>query len=197
MGAVQKAKSEETRRRVLEAAICLMGEEGLSALQIRPVAAKAGYSVGSVYKHFPDLDTLIIAVNGVTLNEIKDRMIEAVEKESKPLERLQILARSYLHFALERPNFWRGLFDHHISGQVGIPMEHKEQNIVLLSLISKEISLLHPDLGCDLLAARSRTCFAAVHGLVAFSMEGRFVGLSGDLLEKELNYLVERLVIPG
>ena len=42
-------------------------------------------------------------------------------------------------------------------------------------------------------AARTRTCFAAVHGVVAISLEDRFVGLADDTLPAEMDFLVERL----
>nr|WP_319388379.1 TetR/AcrR family transcriptional regulator [uncultured Cohaesibacter sp.] len=195
MAGVQEAKRLETGRRLLEAAVSLMQEEGLKALQIRAIAAKAGYSVGSVYKHYPDVDALIIAVNSLTLDQIRQRMVEAIRVPGTPLERLKILARSYLHFAVEQPNLWRGLFDHHLPGNASIPEEHRAQNVKLLDLIGQEIAALNPQLGPEMLSVRSRTCFAAVHGMVSFSMEGRFIGLKSEQLEQELDFLVERLAL--
>lgn len=196
MAGIQEAKRLETGRRVLEAAVALMQQEGLAAFQIRTIAAKAGYSVGSVYKHYPDIDTLIIAVNTITLDQIKDQMAAAVDDVIKPLDRLKCLARTYLHFANEQPNLWRGLFDHRSGGDDEIPSQHKMQNVELLSLIGQEIGMLNPNLDLDTLATRSRTCFAAVHGMVSFNMEGRFIGLTGEMLEQELDFLVERLTLP-
>lgn len=197
MAGVQEAKRLETGRRVLEAAVTLMQKEGLQALQIRTIANKAGYSVGSVYKHYPDIDKLIIAVNSITLEGMMERLSDAVAKAGTPLDRLKALARTYLHFAKDQSNLWRGLFEHHLAGNDEIPKEHKQQNVALLTLIGKELAELNPSLDSDSLATRSRTCFAAVHGMVTFSMEGRFVGLSGEMLEKELDFLVEQLVLPS
>ena len=196
MTETQKTKKEETRRRILEAAISLMEELGLASVQIRAVAKKADYSIGSVYKHFADIDDLISAVNGITLDRVANAMDQAVRKESAPLARLKALAHAYLSFASENPKLWRGLFDHHLPEGKAIPDDHKERNIALLAFISREIAILDPQLGSQELDARSRTCFAAVHGLVTFNMEGRFIGLSGSGLEREMDYLVERLTLP-
>lgn len=195
MAGIQEAKRLETGRRVLEAAVTLMQQEGLASFQIRTIAAKAGYSVGSVYKHYPDIDALIIAVNTITLDQIKDRMASAIRDVKEPLDRLKCLARAYLHFANEESNLWRGLFDHRIDGADEIPNQHKTQNVELLSLIGQELGALNPDLNLEALATRSRTCFAAVHGMVTFTMEGRFIGLTGEMLEQELDFLVERLTL--
>ena len=195
MAGVQKAKRMETGRRVLEAALALMREEGLKALQIRTIASKAGYSVGSVYKHYPDIDALIIAVNGVTLTQMNELLSQSMQQSDDPLERLKLLARCYMHFAYSQPNLWRGLFEHHLPDDGAIPDAHKAQNVELLALIERELAILSPALDQEALSIRSRTCFAAVHGMVTFSMEGRFVGLSGQQLEEELDFLVERLTV--
>ncbi len=193
MAGVQKAKSEETHRRILEAAVALMEEGGLNAVQIRAVAAKAGYSVGSVYKHYADIDALIIAVNAITLQRINDTMTEATEGLADPVARLKALAHAYLDFARANVNLWRGLFDHHLAGAKEIPDNHRQQNIALLAFIGREIKTLEPAMDDAALAARTRTCFAAVHGLVTISLEDRFIGLSEDTLPVEMDFLVDRL----
>ena len=99
MAGVQKAKSEETHRRVLEAAIAAVEAGGMEAVNIRKIAADAGYSVGSVYKHFADQDALLLAVNSVTLGRIKDLMASKVETVDEPLARLKVLALARLQRA--------------------------------------------------------------------------------------------------
>ncbi|MEE2864656.1 MAG: TetR/AcrR family transcriptional regulator, partial [Pseudomonadota bacterium] len=59
--------------------------------------------------------------------------------------------------------------------------------------IAAPLRELDPSMMEEDLAARTRTAFAAVHGLVTISLEARFVGLSGEKLEQEMNFLVERL----
>jgi AcrR family transcriptional regulator len=193
MAGVQKAKSEETRRRVLEAAVDVMREGGLGALQIREVATRAGYAVGSVYKHFADLDELIIAVNSITLDEIARVMLDAASSEAKPVERLKRLAHAYLKFAEDNANAWRGLFSHHLPEGQSTPDIHKQKVTALLSLIADALQVIDPELEDGALDVRARTCFGAMHGLVSIALEDRFVGLEGEVLKVEMDYVVERL----
>jgi len=193
MAGIQKAKSEETHRRVLEAAISAVEAGGMEAVNIRKIAANAGYSVGSVYKHFADQDALLLAVNSVTLDRIKNVMATAVEGIETPLARLKALAKAYLEFARDNRNLWTTLFNHRLPDGKEVPEWHIQENIALLGFIAAPMKELSPQLGEEALAARSRTAFAAVHGLVTISLEARFVGLSGDKLEHEMNFLVERL----
>ena len=193
MAGVQKAKSEETHRRVLEAAIAAVEAGGIEAVNIRKIAADAGYSVGSVYKHFADQDALLLAVNSVTLGRIKDLMASKVETVDEPLARLKALALAYLAFARDNRNLWMTLFSHHLPEGKAVPEWHIQENIALLGFIAAPLRELDPSMMEEDLAARTRTAFAAVHGLVTISLEARFVGLSGEKLEQEMNFLVERL----
>ncbi|MEO9527905.1 TetR/AcrR family transcriptional regulator [Roseibium sp.] len=193
MPGLQKTKSEETRRRVLEAAATVMTENGIDAVQIREVASRAGCSVGSVYKHFSDRDELIIAVNSRTLSKIRTALTEASAGICDPLTRLKVLARTYLDYAAADTNAWRGLFAHQLPDRRDMPEEHQLENIRLLSLIADALAELAPGLDEAGLAVRTRTCFGAMHGLVSIALEGRFVALEDEQLHSEMDFVVERL----
>ena len=193
MAGIQKAKSEETQRRVLEAAIKAVEAGGLEAVNIRKIATEAGYSVGSVYKHYADQDELLIAVNTITLERIRAAMSDAVQGMEEPLDQLKALARTYLEFARSNRNLWTTLFVHRPPEGRPAPEAHVQGNIALLAFIAAPLRKLDPGFSEEELAARTRTCFAAVHGLVEIGLEERFVGLPGDRMDKELMFLVERL----
>ncbi|WP_428646785.1 TetR/AcrR family transcriptional regulator [Roseibium sp.] len=193
MSGKQKAKSEETQRRVLEAAVSAVETGGLEAVNIRKIAADAGYSVGSVYKHYEDQDALLLGVNSVTLGRIKQVMAEAVVGINEPLAQLKMLAQTYLDFARQNERLWTTLFAHRLPEGKKVPEWQIQENIALLAFIAAPLKQLHPDLTDETLAARTRTCFAAVHGLVTISLEDRFIGLAGKPLDREMEFLVERL----
>lgn len=194
MSGLQQAKSEETRRKVLEAACEAIESGGLAAVNIRNIAKEAGYSIGSVYKHFKDVDELIIAVNTLTFSKMKDRMAEAFDAEDDPLNRLQALARTYYRFSRENTKLWLTLFGHRLPEDYPTPEEHVQANVDLLSFVGQALQGLHPELEGEELTVRVKTCFAAVHGIVALSYERRFVSLSDEVLERELEFAVARLV---
>lgn len=193
MAGLQKAKREEAARKLLEAAVACVKESGIDALHARELAKRSGYSVGSVYKYYADLDALIAEVNTVTLGQIGQAVGQAITQTSDPLERLKALSHAYMGFARDNENLWKALFGHRLPKGREIPKEHREANIALLSLIGQSLLEINSKLSEDALQARTRTCFAAVHGVVTIAMEQRFVGLSGDTLKTEMDFLVERL----
>lgn len=193
MAGLQKAKREEAARKLLAAAVTSVEEGGIDALHARELARRSGYSVGSVYKYYADLDALIAAVNTITLGQIGEAVQTAIVGEDDPMARLKALAHAYMRFASENQNLWKALFGHRLPEGREIPQEHRDANIALLSLIGQALQQINPQLTEDTLQARTRTCFAAVHGVVTIALERRFVGLSGEQLISEMDFLVERL----
>src|SRR3954466_3603430 len=51
-------QQQQTRERILEAAIALIAEDGLAELTVPGVAERAGVSLRTVYRHFPAKDDL-------------------------------------------------------------------------------------------------------------------------------------------
>jgi AcrR family transcriptional regulator len=61
---------------IIEAARALASENGLAAVQIMPVAERAGIAAGTVYRYFPSKDDLVAALVGATA----EREIAAIRR---------------------------------------------------------------------------------------------------------------------
>src|SRR5882724_1446946 len=58
----QAERTEATRRKILDAAVSLLGERGYAGLRTADVALAAGVSKGAQTHHFPSKDALVVAV---------------------------------------------------------------------------------------------------------------------------------------
>lgn len=58
----QAERTEATRRKILDAAVQLLGERGYAGLRTADVAIAAGVSKGAQTHHFPSKDDLVVAV---------------------------------------------------------------------------------------------------------------------------------------
>jgi AcrR family transcriptional regulator len=67
----QQARSRLTQQRILEAGTALLEEGGTEALTIAAVAARAGVSVGSVYRRFGDKDRLTAALQHDMIDQFR------------------------------------------------------------------------------------------------------------------------------
>ncbi|MDN3719563.1 TetR/AcrR family transcriptional regulator [Roseibium salinum] len=112
---------------MLEAAVAAVEAGGQEAVNIRKIAAEAGYSVGSVYKHYEDQDALLTAVNSVTLGRIRQVMAAAVQGTDDPVAQLKALAQAYLAFARHNKNLWVTLFGHRLPEDKPVPEWHIQE----------------------------------------------------------------------
>src|SRR5689334_19704974 len=58
----RRANGEESRRRILDAAVEIAGERGYEGTSIALVSARCGLPASSIYWHFKDKDDLMAAV---------------------------------------------------------------------------------------------------------------------------------------
>jgi AcrR family transcriptional regulator len=96
-------KSEETRRRILAAALSVFRERGFYAATMREIAAAAGVAVGAAYYYFESKDALVMAFYAQAQNEMAPQL-QAVLSEARTLEqRLRgIIGQKLAYFAPHR-----------------------------------------------------------------------------------------------
>src|SRR5579871_5298461 len=69
-------KSEETRQRILEAALSVFRKRGFDAATMREVAAEASVAVGAAYYYFDSKDAIVMAF----YQQAQDEMAPALEE---------------------------------------------------------------------------------------------------------------------
>ncbi|WP_433075914.1 TetR/AcrR family transcriptional regulator [Dactylosporangium sp. CA-052675] len=70
----QQQRSRDKRDRVLAAAAALLQELPFDDIGTRQIADRAGVSVGSVYRFFPDKDAIFYALSATWLDKVLDLM---------------------------------------------------------------------------------------------------------------------------
>ncbi|GAA3676104.1 TetR family transcriptional regulator [Lentzea atacamensis] len=85
-----------TRDDWTEIALRALAEGGLPAVAIEPLAARAGATKGSVYHHFPNREALLKATVERWEREHTEKVIELVEAEKSPRDKLRTLFETVL-----------------------------------------------------------------------------------------------------
>jgi len=188
------ARREELKGRLIKAAQSRIQSSGLSGLRARDITADAGCALGALYTVFADLDDLILHVNSITLARLGAALRQEVTSAAEPGARLKALAKAYLAFARDNRMLWAALFEHRMAPAAPVPEWHLAEHAVLIQHLVEPLAMLRPALDTPELLARARTLFSAVHGIVAISLEDRFIGLAPSDLESELLNFVDILV---
>jgi AcrR family transcriptional regulator len=194
MSAKRTEKREDLRARLIEAATARIISGGLQKLRARDVTSDAGCALGALYNAFADLDDLIMHVNSETLKRLDAAIGTAIRQVGDPGEVLKVLALGYLAFARENRALWRALFEHHLPDNVAQPHWQLAEHEALIEHIVEPLAELQPSLNDKELRIRSRSLFAAVHGIISISLEGRFVGIAEAALATEVGHFVDIMV---
>lgn len=96
-------KSEETRQRILSAALQLFHDRGFEAATMRDIAVEAGVATGAAYYYFPSKDAIVMEFYRRSSDEMQRKIEAALESASGLEDRLLALIRvKWAHFAPHR-----------------------------------------------------------------------------------------------
>jgi AcrR family transcriptional regulator len=87
---------------ILAAGMNLMKEGGIQAINLRDVARKAHYSVGSLYQYFANKESLLLALAVQICDQFYLRLLKFHETEN-PEQDLMTLIREAIEFHIEEP----------------------------------------------------------------------------------------------
>lgn len=92
----------------VDAAIEIIQAQGLDAVSMRQVAAKAGVTHGALYQHFDDKRKLLSVVSEEGYRRLEKKMAAARNKASTdPIAQIEALAVAYVFFAADDPAYFR------------------------------------------------------------------------------------------
>jgi AcrR family transcriptional regulator len=96
------------REDILAAARDAAAEEGFAAVQIAPVAARAGIAAGTVYRYFPGKADLLAALLGALATEEVAAIRAAADASPGPLSALAAAIATFAASAARRPRLVAG-----------------------------------------------------------------------------------------
>src|SRR3954462_12285076 len=82
-------KAEETRERILDAALKLFRERGFDETTMRDIAAAAGVATGAAYYYFRSKEDLVMAFYVRTAEEARELMPAEISKSRDLRKRIQ------------------------------------------------------------------------------------------------------------
>lgn len=118
----RRGTGHELRDLVIRVATDLLAEVGdVDALTMRAVAAAAGVTPPSVYRHFPDKQALVRAVITQRFDEFTSMLrAAAASAGDQPMARLEAMTRAYVRSGLAQPGHYRVLFSAVNAGPAGL-----------------------------------------------------------------------------
>jgi AcrR family transcriptional regulator len=190
--ASKKDRRSEQRERLVVCAERLIATQGLEAVRARDLAKEMGCAVGAIYNLVADLDELVLLVAQRTQRDL-GAYLDAASGEMDGVAPESVLvawADTYLRFARENRLRWRALFEFRLPPDSALPdWFERDQEAIFARLVERLLPLTAE----ETVAARklkARMLFAAVHGIIALSLEEKIVTMPIEAVEGELDAFV-------
>lgn len=179
---------EELRNMAIAAAEQLVIAKGIGGISARKVAGEMGYTAGTLYLLFRNLDDLITEVNLRTLQQLETEIEQAVEGERDSVAAIYAIARGYLRYAQMHTNRWLAVFEHRLGGET-FPAHYHMQVDRLFALVEAPLrSIRGSAVPQSEIAKEARALWAGVHGLAALTERDKLnaAGIDPDDIVKLL-----------
>ena len=177
---------ELIRKELIAETLAMLDQGGIDAVKARPLAAKVGVSVGSLYNLYGNLDGLLNEVCGVILIEFSDYMaahafktfplIEANEDfnlNQKSLEKLIALAEGYMNFIAAYEARWTAMIRFNRLRQGGKADDwYMTKQAELFERIAVLLHMTHYEKDSVELRRAARALWSSVHGIISLNFIG-------------------------
>lgn len=95
----REMQKEDTRRLILDSAYVLFAEKGYEKTTMRALAEKAGIGLGTIFKHFPDKASLLVAAFQEDLNQLILQAFTCLPETGYKAQLLHITRHIYEFYA--------------------------------------------------------------------------------------------------
>jgi AcrR family transcriptional regulator len=162
----------------LEAAERIVVEQGFEGLSARKVSAAIGYTVGTLYLVFENIDDLVLQVNARTLDRLYARMEKSRTDAPDVRDYLMQLGQVYIRFADEDPHRWSMIFEHRLAEGRALPDWYREKIVRMFGIVEEALEPLASQRPKEDIATAARVIWGGVHGICILAQAGR-LGVAG------------------
>jgi len=168
---------EELYDMAMMAARTIVQQDGMRALTARSIAAAIGYSPGTLYNLFENLDELALHVNAATLDALHHAVAQDGLTGDPEVDLSRMLDR-YLGFLEENPALWTAVFDHRRSPGTDLPAWYRERIQKLMGLVEDALAPLFTTTEVAERRETAATLWSSLHGICTLGQDGRLTLVS-------------------
>jgi AcrR family transcriptional regulator len=169
---------EEIREMALDAAEKIVVEKGFEGLSARKVAKAIGYTVGTLYLVFENIDDLILQINARTLDRLYAGMAETQATARNGRQRMLQLGQVYIRFADQDPHRWSMIFEHRLAEGRELPEWYREKIARMFAIVEEALMPLAAGRPGREVAQAARVIWGGVHGICILAVGNR-LGIAG------------------
>ncbi|MFT4728085.1 MAG: AcrR family transcriptional regulator [Granulosicoccus sp.] len=165
MGRRSDHSREELQGLIIEATLVLVREHGADKVTARQIAKSIGYTPGTLYSVFINLQDIFLHVTEIGLKDLFNLCDTAIEDENDPYSAINALANAYLKFATEHMHQFDLMFARSAPKAESTPAAIRNRIGSIFELIEIQLSKLNPDANTSNIKLGARALWSGIHGL--------------------------------
>jgi AcrR family transcriptional regulator len=190
MGRRSTHTPQQLRELILDAAQDIIEVNGLAGLSAREIARRIGYSPGTIYNMFDNLDDVVLNVEARVLDALDKSLADIQQEGGRADDRVVRIAHAYLAFTKQKPRLWNLLFEHHMPPGTELPSWYKQKLEGLMGHVEQALAPhFMPGSEGDLQRA-SRVLWAGVHGITSLSTADKLSVVTSETASRLIDDLV-------
>ncbi|MBL1433690.1 MAG: hypothetical protein COC09_06270 [Gammaproteobacteria bacterium] len=160
---------EQLRDLAIESVLNIVDQDANAPVTARAVTQGMGYTVGTLYLIFSNLDDLLMQVNTELLKRLHSDMQFSVKSEVDPQVTILIMAKCYFSLAEQYPGRWQ-LLSRHRDTVSDNEIDHVVEAIFML--VETALARLAPMRNSKEIAIAARALWSAIHGICVVNASG-------------------------
>ena len=185
---------EQIKQMALLAGETIVAENGSAALTARRLASQIGYTVGSLYLVFENLDDVTLQVNARTLDKLSFELDQVAANHNEPKQCIIQLGRTYIQFASNNSHLWNMVFGHRQNEDENIPEWYQERINSLFERVELQFDKLIPGQSAPQNALAARALWSGVHGNCVLALTGKLDVVGVENVEKTSDLLIDNFL---
>ncbi len=185
--------SEELKELVITATAALIEEHRTVRITARQIAEAVGYTPGTLYTHFANLDDIFLHVNARSLSDLRAMLASAIAGEATAASAIRAMGRAYLAYARAHPHRFQLMFTPRLPQGATPPPFLQNEIERLFELLGQQLRRV-AEADPDTLEIGVRALWSGVHGVASLALSDQLFTARPNMEQDMTEMLVAQFV---
>ena len=168
MGRRSVHSPEELRQLILDASQTIVERNGIAGLSAREIARMIGYSPGTLYNIFENLDDVLLTMQVQLMGRTVEHL-RRVPQGDDAEHNVEALAQAYVDFALVNRRMWNLFLAHTLPTGVSMPAIFHDYTTTLVEIVGRPLAQIATGASRETVEAAARAFWAGINGITAIA----------------------------
>ncbi|MBF0357588.1 MAG: TetR/AcrR family transcriptional regulator [Magnetococcales bacterium] len=174
---------------ILDEAEKIIETKGVSALTARSIATAIGYSPGTLYNLFANIDEIILRLNCRTMDDLYQKLSDALKKTSGRTK-LDKMISTYLDYNKASTQRWDLLFEHRLAEGQELPDWYQKRLDLLIGLLVNALRSMLPECGEKEVNHSARVLWCSLYGICSLAKANNLTGTKSKAVDEMARSLI-------